>query len=433
VEPEREDPTSAGSPGGARPVQLPRGRPQAPVGTVYSILVAIGLSHLLNDAIQSLIPATYPLVKEAFHLNFVQVGLITLAFQLTASLLQPLVGLATDRRPMPYSLAIGMCVSLAGLVLLSVAGTYPVLLGAVALVGVGSSIFHPESSRVAHLAAGNRRGFAQSIFQVGGNTGGALGPLAAALVLGARGHTGAIWFAPLALVAIVILSRVGAWYRHTGRGRATAAAQAHRLAPEPLLPRGRVRLSVAVLLVLIFSKFFYLASMTSYYTFYLIDRFSLTVRQAQIQLFLFQLAVAVGTLVGGQLGDRYGRKYVIWVSILGAAPLTLLMPHVGQGATTALAVAIGLVLSSAFPAILVYAQELLPGRLGLISGLFYGFAFGMGGVGSAALGALADATSIRFVYEVCSFLPLLGLLTGFLPDLDRLTGRGRSSRRRPAA
>jgi MFS transporter, FSR family, fosmidomycin resistance protein len=384
--------------------------------TVLTVLFAISVSHLLNDTLQSLIPAIYPLVKTSFQLSYAQIGLITFVFQITASLLQPLVGAFTDRRPLPYSLAAGMGFTLVGLVLLSVVNSFWGLLVAVALVGMGSSIFHPESSRVAHMAAGKRRGFAQSFFQVGGNTGSSLGPLLAAFVIGERSRSRILWFTALAIAGIVILQRVGRWYKanHPAINGKHLALQSSRA---PGVTSTQAAVTVGLLLVLIFSKYFYLTSITSYFTFYLIDKFHLSIRDAQLHLFLFQFAVAAGTLIGGPIGDKIGRKYIIWISILGVAPFTLLLPHAGLAGTTALSVVIGIVLASAFPSILVYAQELLPGKVGLISGLFYGFAFGMGGLGSAALGRLADATSITYVYELCAFLPLLGLIAGFLPNL----------------
>ncbi|HUW40085.1 MAG TPA: MFS transporter [Rectinemataceae bacterium] len=386
--------------------------------TVFPILVAISVSHLLNDTLQSLIPAIYPLIKDSFHLNFAQIGLITFTNQLTASLFQPVVGSITDRKPQPYSLAFGMVFTLVGLVALSMARSFGLLLVSVSLVGLGSSVFHPESSRVANMAAGGRRGLAQSVFQVGGNAGAALGPLMAAAIITIRGRSSLIWFTPLALVAILVLSRVGTWYaaKVAARGR---RAGTHMVELLPGLSQGRVAAAVGILLVLIFSKYFYLASMNSYYTFYLMSRFSLTVRSAQLHLFIFQASVAAGTLIGGPVGDRIGRKYVIWASILGVAPFTMALPYVGLLWTTVLTVLIGLVLASAFSAILVYAQELLPGRLGLISGLFFGFSFGMGGIGSAVLGSIADQSSIQHVYRLCAFLPLLGLITGLLPDIER--------------
>lgn len=385
--------------------------------TTFAILFAISFSHLLNDALQSLIPAIYPIIKNSFQLNYTQIGLITLTFQLSASLLQPVVGHVTDRRPQPFSLAIGMGFTLTGLLLLSRVNRFPLLLVAVGLSGIGSSVFHPESSRVAHMASGGRRGLAQSIFQVGGNLGGSLGPLLAALIVVPYGRANIAWFGILALVAMAVLGKVGRWYRrhilernrsHTGPG---AAAR-------PNLPMRKIVVSVIILLVLIFSKFFYMASMSNYFTFYLIEKFHLPVKISQLYLFMFLASVAAGTLLGGPLGDRYGRKYVIWGSIFGVAPFTLLLPMVNLFWTGILVVFIGIILASAFSAILVYAQELLPGKLGLVSGLFFGFAFGMGGIGSAVMGRLADQTSIEYVYHVCAFLPLIGLLAGFLPNLE---------------
>lgn len=387
--------------------------------TVFSVLLAISFSHLLNDTIQSLIPSIYPVVKESFHLSFTKIGLITLSFQLTASLLQPVVGHYTDRKPHPFSLPIGMCFTLAGLVLLSVAHHYALILVAVAFVGVGSSVFHPEASRVAHMAAGGRHGFAQSLFQVGGSAGTALGPLLAALIITGPGSQGRIiWFSVVAMAAIFVLWRLGGWYK-ANFARLHPQARAVNPAGRISMSLGKVRLSLAILAALMFSKFFYLASMGSYYTFYLIQKFHMSVQSAQVYLFAFLLAGATGTLIGGPLGDRFGRKHIIWVSILGAAPFTLLLPHVGLVWTAVLSIITGLILSSAFPAILVYAQELMPGKVGLIAGLFFGLAFGMGGIGSAVLGWLADLTSIHFVFIVCSFLPLIGLLTGFLPKIPR--------------
>ncbi len=403
---------------------------QAATATVFPILIAISLSHMLNDSLQSLIPAIYPLVKDAFRLNFAQIGLITFTFQITASLLQPVVGAVTDHRPQPFSLATGMGFTLAGLILLSLAHSYGLLLVAVGLVGLGSSVFHPESSRVAYMAAGGRRGLAQSVFQVGGNFGSSLGPLLAAIIIASHGASHVFWFSPLALIAMVILFWVGRWYK--ARVTTRDGTMAHRRPEAAALPSWRVGASVVILLALIFSKYFYLAGMTSYYTFYLINKFGLSVQAAQIRLFLFQFAVAAGTVIGGPLGDRIGRKYVIWGSILGVAPFTLILPHVGLAATTILAFPIGIILASAFPSILVYAQELLPGNLGLISGLFFGFAFGMGGVGSAVLGVIADHTSIQHVYRLTAFLPLLGLITAFLPNLEP-RGRGRAEPRGASA
>jgi MFS transporter, FSR family, fosmidomycin resistance protein len=384
--------------------------------TVLAILLAISFSHLLNDTIQSLIPAIYPLLKTSFHLSFVQVGLITLAFQMTASILQPFVGLYTDRRPQPFSLACGMGLTLGGLVLLSHATHYAMVVAAAALVGMGSSIFHPESSRVAHLASGGRHGFAQSVFQVGGNAGSSLGPLLAALIVVPHGQASVLWFALIALLGIGILTGVGRWYRqHLAEANARSAPPAKAAGP---LSR-RVRFALVILGLLIFSKYFYLASLTNYYTFYLIHKFHLSIQGAQFHLFLFLFAVALGTILGGPIGDRYGRKLVIWVSILGVAPFTLALPHANLFWTGVLTVVIGIILASAFSAILVYAQELVPGKVGLISGLFFGLAFGMAGIGSAILGDLADHTSIEYGFRLCAYLPLIGLLTAFLPNVRR--------------
>ncbi len=393
--------------------------------TVLAILLAASFSHELNDTIQAVIPAVYPLLKTRFLLDFGQIGLITLTFQLTASILQPFVGMYTDRRPLPFSLAGGMGVTLVGLALLSRAASFPAVLFAAGLVGAGSAVFHPEASRVARMASGGKHGLAQSVFQVGGNAGSALGPLLAAVIVVPRGQAHIAWFCLLALLGIVVLAGVGRWYRDTLRVNAAPPRTAGVRAPgpeaatvAPTLPTGRVAFAIGVLVVLIFSKYFYLASMTNYYTFYLIDRFGLSVQAAQVRLFIFLAAVAAGTLIGGPIGDRIGRKRVIWVSILGVAPFTLILPHVGLGPTVALSVVIGFILASAFSAILVYAQELVPGKVGLISGLFFGFAFGMGGIGSAVLGKLADHTSIVHVFAVCAFLPLLGLLTALLPETN---------------
>ncbi|HKV96185.1 MAG TPA: MFS transporter [Gammaproteobacteria bacterium] len=381
--------------------------------TRYDVLGAISFSHLLNDMMQSLIVAIYPLLKGDFHLSFLQVGLITLTFQLTASLLQPVVGVITDKRPMPYSLPVGMCFTLSGLVLLAVAPSFAILLIAVALIGSGSSVFHPESSRVARMASGGRFGLAQSVFQIGGNFGASLGPLLAAWVVLRHGRGEVAWFALAALLAIVVLIQVGGWYR-----RHIAERIPHRIrAAGSRYPRKLVARTLAVLMVLIFSKFFYLASISSYYEFYLIHHFGTSVRDAQYHLFVFLAAVAAGTLIGGPLGDRIGRKAVIWVSILGVAPFTLLLPHVDLLWTGVLSVVIGVILASAFPAIIVYAQDMMPHRIGVVSGLFYGLAFGMGGIGAAILGALADKFSIVFVYQVCAFLPLLGIFAVFLPNV----------------
>lgn len=381
--------------------------------TRFGVLGAISFSHLLNDMMQSLIVAIYPLLKGDFHLSFFQIGAITLTFQLTASLLQPVVGTVTDKRPMPYSLPIGMCFTLSGLGLLSVAPSYGILLIAVALVGCGSSVFHPESSRVARMASGGRFGLAQSVFMIGGNTGSALGPLLAGWVVLRYGRGSVGWAVLIALLAIVVLLQVGRWYHNHLNERAK-----RRVKPDlPAYPSPLVRRTILVLLVLLFSKYFYLASISSYYEFYLIHRFGLTAQDATIHLFVFLAAVAVGSIIGGPIGDHIGRKKVIWVSILGVAPFTLLLPHVGLALTTALSVVIGVGIASAFPAIIVYAQDMLPHRIGVVSGLFYGFSFGMGGIGAAVLGEIADRFGIVFVYQVCAFLPLLGLLAAFLPDI----------------
>jgi FSR family fosmidomycin resistance protein-like MFS transporter len=399
--------------------------PAAPLATEdqtrFAILLALSFSHLVNDVIQSLVPAIYPVLKTSFGLDFSQVGLITLCFQLTASLLQPLIGSYTDRRPSPYSLMIGMGFTLCGLLLLSVAPNFPILLAAAALVGTGSSVFHPEASRVARSASGGRHGLAQSLFQVGGNSGSALGPLLAAFIVVPRGQGSIAWFSLLALLGIGVLAGIGHWYAgKIARGRSRPA----KATPSRTqLTRRHVTVSVAILLVLIFSKYFYMASLGSYYTFFLIHRFGLGVQQAQIMLFLFLGAAAAGTFLGGPIGDRIGRRYVIWGSILGVLPFTLVLPYANLFFTGVLSVAIGLILSSAFSAIIVYAQELLPGKVGTVAGLFFGFAFGMGGLGAALLGILADHTSIEFVYRVCAFLPALGLFAYFLPRLGE-GGRG---------
>jgi FSR family fosmidomycin resistance protein-like MFS transporter len=380
-------------------------------GTAFAVLAALSVCHALNDLGQSLLPAIYPLLKQTYGLNFGEVGLITLAFQFTASLLQPVVGLATDRRPRPWSLPVGMGVSLVGLLLLSVAASFPMLLLAAALVGTGSSIFHPESSRVARLASGGRHGLAQSLFQVGGNAGSAAGPLAAAFVVLERGQGSVAWFSLTALLALVVLIFVGRWYAAHLRATSKRAVGAVATLPRKTVVRG-----ITVLLLLVFSKYVYTASLSSYFTFYLIHRFGISVQTAQLCLFAFLGAYAVGTLVGGPVGDRIGRKAVIWVSILGALPFTLVLPYAGFTATVVLAVVIGFIISSAFSAIVVYAQELMPGRVGTVAGLFFGFAFGMAGLGAAVLGAVADHTSIEFVYRICAFLPAIGLLAAFLPN-----------------
>jgi FSR family fosmidomycin resistance protein-like MFS transporter len=384
--------------------------------TAFGILGAISVCHLLNDMLSSLLPSIYPLLKSSFHLDFAQIGLITLTYQLTASILQPLVGLHTDRKPMPYSLPVGMGLTLVGLLFLSLAGNFITILMAAALVGTGSSVFHPESSRVARMASGGQHGLAQSIFQVGGNAGLSLGPLLAAFIVMPRGQSSIAWFSLAALVGIVMLTSVSGWanrYRSSGKKSSATKTEHH-----PALSARRVGISIAVLMALLFSKFVYLASLTSYYTFYLMNKFQVSVRSAQIHLFVFLGAVALGTIIGGPVGDRIGRKRVIWCSILGVLPFTLPLPYASLFWTEILSVAIGVILASAFSVIVVYAQELVPGRVGMISGLCFGFAFGMAGLGAAVLGELADLTSINFVYSVCSFLPAVGLLAAFLPNLE---------------
>ena len=384
--------------------------------TAFLVLGAISFCHLLNDMMQSLLPAIYPMLKTSFGLDFVQVGMITFTYQLTASLLQPLVGLYTDRHPKPYSLATGMSFTLTGLVLLALAPTFHVLLLAAAMIGMGSSVFHPESSRVARMASGGRHGFAQSFFQVGGNAGSAIGPLLAAFIVLPFGRRSVSWFSIAALVGIFVLWNVGGWYRRYGIARAAPRATAGT--GTQTLPSRKVKQALAVLMALVFSKYFYLASLTSYYTFYLIHKFGVSVQSAQLHLFVLLGAVAAGTIIGGPVGDRIGRKYVIWCSILGVLPFTLALPYANLFWTAVLTVVIGVILASAFSAILVYAQELVPGKVGMISGLFFGLAFGMGGIGAAVLGWMADHTGIEFVYRVCSYLPAMGLLTAFLPNLE---------------
>jgi len=391
--------------------------------TVFKILLTISFCHLLNDTIQSLMPPIYPLLQKTFHFNYWQVGRIALTSQLTASILQPLVGLYTDRRPKPYSLAVGMGITMIGLLAFSMAPTYGTILAAAAMVGIGSAVFHPESSRIARLASGGQHGMAQSLFQVGGNAGSALGPLLAWAFI--TGQSSIAWFSLLALFAIVLLTNIGTWFRNhpmhlpkqltpdPGRVAALKSAPRH----EVLAPK-KVAFALAVLVALMFSKFFYLASLMNYYTFYLMGKFHLTLQNAQLHLFLFLAAVAAGTFIGGPVGDKIGRKYVIWCSILGILPFTLVLPYSNLFWTSILSVVIGFTLASAFSAILVYAQELMPGRIGMVSGLFFGLAFGLGGIGAALLGKLADLTSINYVYHVCAFLPAIGILTAFLPNLE---------------
>ena len=381
----------------------------------FTVLIAISFCHFLNDTIQSLLPAIYPILKETYHLSFAQIGLITLAFQFTASLLQPLVGYYTDKKPQPYSLALGMTFTLCGLLLLAFANSFYGILFGDMIVGTGSSIFHPESSRIARFASKGKYGFAQSVFQVGGNIGSAAGPLLAAFIILPRGQMSLSWFSALTLIGIVVLFNVGRWYK------AAHLNTLARVAPSKISPvsKRKVVISIAVLALLIFSKFFYTASINSYYTFYLIDVFGISVRSAQLHLFIFLASVALGTLIGGIVGDRFGRRTVIWISILGALPFTLMLPYANLFWTEILSVIIGVIISSAFSAILVYAQELIPGRVGMISGLFFGFAFGVAAVGAAVLGKVADLTSITFVYHICSFLPAIGLLTWFLPSVEK--------------
>ena len=386
--------------------------------TAVGVLAAISFCHMLNDMMQSLLPAMYPMLKSAYQLSFGEIGLLTFTFQFTASLLQPLIGAYADKRPRPYSLACGMGFTLAGLLLLAFAGSYAVLLCGAALIGTGSSVFHPESSRVARMASGGRHGLAQSVFQVGGSFGSAAGPLLAAFIVLPHGQTSVAWFSGVALLGMFVLFNVGHWYKIHGIARLERATSERAAAP-----RRHVAIAITVLLALIFSKYFYLASLTSYYTFYLIDHFHVSVRNAQLLLFVFLAAAALGGMAGGPLGDRLGAKYIIWVSILGVVPFTLILPYANLFWTAVLTVPIGLILSSAFPAIVVYAQDLLPGRTGTVAGLFFGLAFGMGSVGAAALGALADHIGITLVYQLCAFLPLIGLLAGFLPDVHKYPAR----------
>ena len=391
--------------------------------TVFKILLTISFCHLLNDTIQSLMPPIYPLLQKTFHFNYWQVGRIALTSQLTASILQPLVGLYTDRRPKPYSLAVGMGITMIGLLAFSMAPSYGTILGAAALVGIGSAVFHPESSRIARLASGGQHGMAQSLFQVGGNAGSALGPLLAWAFI--TGQSSIAWFSLMALFAIVLLTNIGTWFRnHPVHFPKPTTFDPARLAspgsapPRDVLAPKKVAFALAVLVALMFSKFFYLTSLMNYYTFYLMGKFHLSIQNAQLHLFLFLAAVAAGTFIGGPVGDKIGRKYVIWCSILGILPFTLVLPYSNLYWTSILSVVIGFILASAFSAILVYAQELMPGRIGMVSGLFFGLAFGLGGIGAALLGKLADLTSINFVYHVCTFLPALGILTAFLPNLE---------------
>jgi len=382
--------------------------------TALGILAAISFCHLLNDMLQSLLPALYPMIKSSYGLSFAQIGLLTFTFQFTASLLQPLVGALADKSPRPYSLAIGMGFTLAGLLLLAFAASYTLLLAAAALIGTGSSVFHPESSRVARMASGGKHGLAQSLFQVGGNLGTSAGPLLAAFIVLPHGQSSVAWFSGAALLGMFLLVNVGHWYKAHGITRLARAGTVRHAAP-----RHHVALALVVLLMLVFSKYVYLASINSYYTFYLIEHFHLSVRSSQLHLFVFLASAAIGGMVGGPLGDRLGSKYIIWASILGVLPFTLLLPHANLFWTGVLTVPIGLILASAFPAIVVYAQDLLPGRTGTVAGLFFGLAFGMGSVGAAVLGKVADHLGVDAIYQICAFLPLIGLLAAFLPDLHK--------------
>ena len=390
-------------------------RRTAASATIVPVLAAVSLCHLLNDLMQSLLPAAFPVLHRDFALSFGQIGLLSLVYQITASILQPLVGLYTDHWPQPYSLPAAMLASMTGLLTLAFGPDFRTLLAGAALLGLGSSIFHPESSRIARLASGGAHGLAQSVFQVGGNVGSALGPLAAAYVVLPRGQHGLAWAAPIALAGMIVMTRLSRWYRATGhaRRRATPVVARH-----PEISNAQVWRAMGVLVMLLFSKYIYLASITNYYPFYLMERFGLTARAAQLYQFVFFAAVAIGTIIGGPIGDRIGRKRVIWASILGVLPFTVALPHVGLGATVALSVIIGGVISSAFPAIVVYAQELIPGRTGMVSGVFFGLAFGVGGIGAALLGGLADRSGIGFVYQLCAFLPAIGLLTALLPSIE---------------
>lgn len=385
--------------------------------TVYSVLFSIAFAHLLNDLMQSVIPSTYPILKDNFQLNFTQIGVITFVYQLTASLLQPFIGFYTDKKPKPYSLVIGMLFTISGLTVLSFSTHFWMILVAVSLVGVGSSIFHPEASRVAFLGSGGKRGLAQSIFQLGGNTGSAIGPLLVAVIVAPYGQFYIVWFVIAGFLGIGVLSQIAVWYQnHLSLRASKKIAIEEDYVP---LSKRKIKISIGILLLLIFSKFFYMTSMSSYFTFYLMHKFGLSIQDSQFHLFLFLASVAAGTLIGGPLGDRFGRKYIIWISILGAAPFTLLLPYANLFWTGILSVIIGIVIASAFSAILVFAQELMPGKVGMISGLFFGFAFGMGGLGSAILGYLADQTSIEYVYKISSFLPLIGIFTYFLPNIKK--------------
>lgn len=384
--------------------------------TVFTVLFTISFSHLLNDMMQSVIPSIYPIVKDTYKFSFTQIGFITLAFQLTASILQPFVGAYTDKKSKPFSLTLAMVFSLAGIVALSLASSFFSFLIAVSLIGLGSSVFHPEASRVAHLASGGKKGLAQSIFQLGGNAGSAIGPLLAAIIVLPHGQFSVIWFSLAAMLGMILLFAIGKWYHEHIQMRKNDSSKAI-LETLPAVSKTRVIVSIGILLVLIFSKYFYMASMTNYFTFYLIEKFNITVAESQYYLFAFLAAVAIGTIIGGPIGDRFGRKYVIWFSILGAAPFTLLLPHVNLFWTIALSILIGVIIASAFSAILVYATDIIPGKIGMISGLFFGFMFGVAGIGSAILGWTADRAGIEYVFNLCAYLPLIGVITAFLPNI----------------
>jgi FSR family fosmidomycin resistance protein-like MFS transporter len=383
--------------------------------TVFPVLGAVSLCHLINDMMQALLPAIYPILRGNFSLSFAQIGLLTLVYQITASILQPLIGFYTDSRPQPSALPFAMLASMSGLIALAFAPSYRLLLAGAAMLGLGSSIFHPESSRIARLSSGGAHGLAQSLFQVGGNFGSALGPLLAAYIVLPRGQAGLAWFAIAALGGMIIMTGLSRWYRSNGHAGRQAKRPAAR---NSSVTAGQIRLAMSVLVALIFSKYIYLASITNYYPFYMMQRFGLTTQSAQLCQFVFFAAVATGTVIGGPVGDRIGRKKVIWASILGVLPFTVALPYAGLETTIALSVIIGIVISSAFPAIVVYAQELIPGRTGMISGLFFGLIFGVGGIGAAVLGSLADRSGTHFVYQLCSYLPLIGLLTALLPNIE---------------
>jgi MFS transporter, FSR family, fosmidomycin resistance protein len=386
--------------------------------TVFSILFSISFAHLLNDLIQAIIPSVYPILKQNYNLSFSQIGLITFTFQLTASIFQPFVGYYTDKYPKPFSQVYGMFFSLIGVVCLAYANHFYWILLSVTFIGIGSSIFHPESARISNLASGGKRGLAQSIFQVGGNLGTALGPLLVALIVVPRSQKHILWFVTVALIALLIITKIAYWYRDhliLRNNKKGGFVTIHNLS------NSKVKFAVFVLLVLIFSKFFYSASLSTYYTFYVMERFNLTIQEAQYHMFIYLIAYVIGTIIGGPLGDKFGRKYVIWFSVFGATPFALLLPYANLFYTDVLMITIGLIISSAFPAIIVYAQELLPKKIGMVSGLFYGFGFGMGALGSALLGILADKTSIEFVYNVCSFLPIIGIICFFLPNLKKIS------------